>query len=247
MKKFINLNNFFKPSSYWAYVDGIFELSKYVIENKIKLNSPNFIITTIGPLYKHNREIIEQAFACKTYNQYGSREMGAISIERENREMDIFFLRQAVELIGKEGEKNMIITSLDNYSMPFLRYQIGDVASETDNNYILGSVKFFLSTTAIIGRTLGFFKMKDGSLKHTHFLVQQLFFKDWIKKFQLIQKRYDQIVIKIIGLKNETEMKEIENMFMNFLGDNFTINWEFVDEIKPTKSGKYLYTISEIV
>lgn len=246
MANLVKLHNTFKPSTYWAYVDGIFEFSKYILKNKIQLFTPKFIITTIGPLHEYNRQIIEEAFHCKVYSQYGSREMGVISVENECKEMDVFFWRHIVELSGKNSEKAMTVTSLDNYSMPLIRYSIGDVSGEGTQKYSFGETVSFLTTQPVVGRTLGFFKKKDGSLKHTHFLVQQLFFKDWIHKFQFIQKDYDLVEIKVVGKENKEEMKKIEDLIIGFLGNEFKIHWNFVDEIKPSSSGKYLYTVCEI-
>ncbi len=246
MDNLVKLHNTFKPSMYWAYVDGIFEFSKYILTNKIQLFSPKFVVTTIGPLHEYNRKVIQDAFGCKVYNQYGSREMGIISVENENKEMSISFWRQIIELCGVNQEKSLVVTSLDNYSMPLIRYEIGDVAQIGTEQYSFGDVTSFLSTKPVVGRTLGFFKKKDESLKHTHFLVQQLFFKDWIYKFQLIQKDYDLIEIKIVGKENIEEMKKVEDLIIGFLGEEFKIEWNFVNDIKPSVSGKYLYTVSDL-
>ncbi|OQA31901.1 MAG: hypothetical protein BWY55_00198 [archaeon ADurb.Bin336] len=244
MGDLVNLNNSFKPKSYWAYVDGIYEFSRYCIKNSVKLYSPKFIVTTIGPLYEKNRAIIEKAFDCKTFNQYGSRELGVIAIENKINELNVFYWRQFIELLGKESEKKIIITSLDNYSMPLIRYEIGDVAETNPNYYIINKTKSFLTIGPVVGRTLGFFKTRSG-LKHSHFIVQQLFFRGWIKKFQIIQKDYNLIMIKLVGKRNK-EMNEIENKIKILMGKNCKIQWNFVKEIKPTKSGKYLYTVCEV-
>jgi len=246
MLDLVKLNNEFKPTSYWAYVDGIYEFSKYCLENNIFLHKPKFIVATIGPLYEKNRSTIERAFGCKVYNQYGSREMGVIAIENKVNELNTFFWRQCIELTGVSNEKTMLLTSLDNnYSMPLIRYEIGDVANLGNNFFTFGKTKSYLNIGLVIGRTLGFFKMKNGGLKHSHFIVQQLFFKSWIKKFQVIQKDYDLILIKIVGSKNK-EMKEVENKIKILMGPNCKIKWEIVKEINPTKSGKYLYTVCEV-
>ncbi|MFH1586201.1 MAG: hypothetical protein ABIB79_05525, partial [archaeon] len=126
LEKLSILHNSFNPQVYWAYVEGIYEFSKYALENNIKLYTPKFIISTIGPLYSKNREIIQKAFGCRVYNQYGSREVGGISIENDKDKLNVFFWRQLLELIGDTKEKKIIVTNLDNYSMPLIRYDIGD-------------------------------------------------------------------------------------------------------------------------
>lgn len=240
----IKINNTFKPKAYWTYVDAMQELSKFIINNNIKVYSPNMIVTTIGPLYPEARKVIEQAFNCQVFNQYGSRELGWVAFENE-KELDVCFWRQFVELIGKTNQKDIIVTSLDNYSMPLIRYEIGDVATE-GLNYNINKIKSFLTIGNILGRTLGFFKLKNGTLKHTHFIVQQLFFRDWIKKFQIIQKTHTKIQIKVVGTENKREMKEIETLIKKFMGQTFKIDWKFIKEISPSKSGKYIYTVCEV-
>ncbi|MEA2020135.1 MAG: hypothetical protein U9M98_00190 [Patescibacteria group bacterium] len=240
----IELHNCFQPTAYWAYVDAMEEFADYILENNISVYSPKIIVTTIGPLYEKARKKIEKAFSCSVYNQYGSREVGWIAFENKS-ELDVCFWRQFLELKGKSKEKKIILTSLDNYSMPLIRYDIGDVAA-LGESYSIGKTKSYLTIGNVVGRTLGFFKLRDGSLKHTHFIVQQLFFRDWIKQFQLIQQNYNKILIKIVGKENKEEMKEIDKLLFDFLGNEFEIKWEFVDKIPPTKSGKYLYTISKV-
>jgi len=248
MKNFLELNSIFKPIAYWSYVEAITEIANYILKNNIRTHNPKFIITTIGPLYEENRELIKKAFNSKVYNQYGSREVGWVSIEQEEKKnMDVMFWRQAVEIMDERNE--IIVSSLDNFAMPLIRYKIGDfVEGENSHSYFFNDTKFYLKMKNVAGRTLGFFKKADGSLFHTHHLVQQLFFKDWIKMFQIIQKNKNYILIKIVkrsNYKNE-ELEIIERDIIKLAGKEFSIGWEFVKEIKPSKSGKYLYTICEI-
>jgi phenylacetate-CoA ligase len=222
------------------------EFAKFINRNQIKVYSPKLIVTTIGPLYEQARNEIEKAFRCPVYNQYGSREVGWIAFEDDkHQKLDTCFWRQLIELEGQGNEKELVITTLDNYSMPLIRYKIGDVATPGVYKKI-GKTKSYFTIKNVLGRTLGFFKLADGSLKHTHFIVQQLFFRNWIEQFQLIQQDYDEVLIKIVGKENKKEMREIDDLILKFLGDNFEITWKFVDKIPPTKSGKYLYTLSKV-
>jgi phenylacetate-CoA ligase len=247
IQEFIKLNDLFKPVAYWSYVEAVTELANYILKKNIKTYSPKFIITTIGPLYEENREKIKKAFKTKVYNQYGSREVGWVSIEQKEKcLMDVVFWRQALEVLEERNE--MIITSLDNYAMPLIRYETGDLADDCDSlHYSFGNTRLYFKIKSVIGRTLGFFKKADGSLFHTHHLVQQMFFKNWIKKFQIIQKTKKLILIKVV--ESDKHKKEdldiIEKDIKKLAGDDFKIEWEFVKKIKPSKSGKYLYTICE--
>ncbi len=252
MMKLVLIHNKIKPTVYWTYVDSIYEFSKFVLQEDIDLFPPRFIVTTIGPLYSDQRDIIQQAFKCRVLNQYGSREVGLISYEdNPNSEMKVCFYNNLVELISLDGssdEKRIIVTNLNNYSMPLIRYDIGDIGIQGQKFFQFNDLRSYFTIKNVVGRTLGFFKKNDGTLIHTHYMIEQLFYKDWIKQFQIVQKDYDSIVFRIV-LNNEPKKKDLEKIKREtrfLMGEECKISFAFVDEIKPTQSGKYIYTKCEI-
>ena len=256
MLRLAELNNHFQPDAYWAYVDALFAFSEFVIKQGIPLKPPKAIVTTIGPLYADQKTVMEKAFGCNVYNQYGSREVGVVSAhERNANDMNVFFWRVFVEVVPvadnpvEEGGK-LVITSLYNGSMPLIRYDIGDVAIPGDRVYDIGNTKSCLSLNNVVGRTLGFFRKADGTLKHTHFIetVQQLFFKDWIGRSQVAQEEYDRVVIRVVkaGEPVSADMQDIVRKSKILLGDEFKVDFEFVEEIPCSPSGKVLYTVCNL-
>jgi len=255
----IKLNNGFKPSCYWSYVDAAFEFSKIVLNKNIELFRPKFIITTIGPLFDDIRNVIEDAFKCPVYNQYGSREVGVIACQcKEKKHLHTFPWFNFVEVVdenngsvGQGGEGKIVVTTLTNYSMPLIRYDIGDVAISAGFEKCNCGRNFF-SLENVLGRTLGYFKKADGSLVHSHFIVQSIFFKDWIKRFQIIQKDFDLILLNIElrggvdAAEHGGDVGKIEERIKLSMGEDVRVEFGFVGEIEPSKSGKYLYTICEV-
>ena len=75
-----------------------------------------------------------------------------------------------------------------------------------------------------------------------------IYFKDWIKKFQIVQKQFDLIKLSFVlnDEKSESDMKEIVDKTKIVMGQDCKVEFEFVDDIELTKSGKYLYTLSEV-
>jgi phenylacetate-CoA ligase len=80
------------------------------------------------------------------------------------------------------------------------------------------------------------------------------FFRDWVKKFQFVQERYDLIKVNIVVFdENENildthkdEVCEIENRIGLVMGPACRVQWDFLSDIPPTASGKYRYTISKV-
>ncbi len=249
------LNNTFKPKAYWSYMEAALELADFVSRNKSHFHPPEILISTIGPLTEEVRNKIERSLRCKVYNQYGSREVGAIACEcKEQKGLHTFPWWNVVEILGEdnkpvEGEEgNVIVTTLLNYSMPLIRYEISDVAVAGGYECKCGRNSFMLKN--ILGRTLGYFKKPNGSLVHSHFLVQALFFKQWIKRFQVIQTDYNRIIIRVERYAKEApdpcDVDGITEKTKILMGTDCMVDYEFVDEISRAKSGKYLYTICQV-
>ena len=257
MDRYIKFINVKKPKLILAYAQSMDELSKFIIANNIKVHSPNSIMTSAGILYPEFRKNIETAFKCQVFNRYGSREIGSAACECEKHEgLHISTFTHYFEILNDdlkpctEGEMGHIyVSSLVNYSLPLIRYKIGDMAIYTDQKCSCGRglplIKF------VVGRDSDVFKTANGKI------IDGIFFLHFISvvhnngsisKFQLIQKDYDLILVRVVINNHELFniiRKDIEDSFKKAMGENCKIVWDEVDDIKPLSSGKYRFTIRE--
>ncbi len=256
LSELVRLNNSFRPRAYWSYMESALELADFLSRNEIDFHPPDIVISTIAPLTERVRSKIESAMKCKVYDQYGSREVGALACEcRRQNGLHCFDWSHYTEVLDENNKPvtaeagKIIVTTLCNYSMPLIRYDIGDVAEADSSECPCGRNTFRLKK--ILGRTLGYFKKSDGSLVHSHFIVQSLFFKDWIKKFQIIQTQYDRVLIKLEKKDRSTppppdDLEDITEKTRILMGRACVVDFEFVEEITKTQSGKLLYTICQV-
>jgi len=243
MKSYVNKINTFQPKHIWTYIESIFELAKFIERNNLAIHSPNSIITTAGVLTEETRKYIEEVFNTKVYNQYGSREVGDIACEcQEQKGLHIFEWSHFVEIINNK----VIVTSLNNYSMPLIRYKIGDIANFKTGSCSCG--RNTLRVANVTGRISSHFRLKDGSIVHGEYFTHLFYFRDWVKKFQVIQNAYDKIICKIVKSKEISieDQTKIKQKIRKVMGKDCEVKFKFVDKISPSPSGKYLYTISEI-
>lgn len=241
---FVDSINKNKPVSMWVYVESIDSLANFIKEKKLKIHSPKFIISTAGTLYPEIRENVEKVFQCPVYNQYGSREVGVMAIECElQKGLHEFFWMNFIEII----DSDIYVTTLNNLAMPLIRYKIGDIADEI-NSSVCSCGRENLKFQEIKGREISHFKTKDGKLIHGQYIIHQFYFLDWVKKFQILQKDYNLIICKIVCSKEkkEKDLKNIEKNIKLVMGKGCRVNFEFLKNIKPSKSGKYLYTICKV-
>lgn len=255
MKCYIDKINKSHPKQIWTYADSIFQLSKYINDNKITVFSPANIITTAGVLYEEMRNEIQKAFPqSNILNQYGSREAGVIGCEvGKKKGIRIFEHSVKVEVLDEKngeaaeaGQGELLITNLTNYSMPLIRYRIGDTGIVVTPQGYEGS---FAVLEKVTGRTNTHLKKQDGSLVHGEYVTHLFYNKAWIENFKVIQHGYTDIEFQIVIKKGLSEnKKDLENMIADLevvLGKcNVTIT--YLDVIPKLKSGKYQFVISEV-
>ena len=251
MEKYIKIINSFKPELIRGYAGSLYELCRYAKKKKLTISAPKILISAAETLKYDMREKIEGVFGIKLYDFYGSRETASIAAECKNGLMHVFMFNNYVEILdnhnqpvqeGKEGR--VIVTNLHNYSMPFIRYEIGDVAVVGPEQCECGNPLPTLKK--VTGRITDHFVKEDGTIIHGEFFTHLFYLKDWVKAFQIIQEDYNKIRILAVttGRVNEHQKKDIEKKIKVVMEKDCKIQWEIVEDIPPTKSGKYLYTKS---
>ncbi|AOY79369.2 hypothetical protein BJP36_04990 [Moorena producens JHB] len=236
-----------------AYAQAIYELAQFAEQEQINVVPQKAIITSATTLYPWMREKIESVFQCQVFNRYGSREVGDIACEIPGKEglwaapwgSYIEIVDDNDNLLPTGVEGNILVTNLTNYAMPLIRYKIGDRGTLLVNEPSRQILK------QVSGRSADMFKRKDGTLVHGEYFTHLLYFQDWIYKFQVTQKSYFKIVIKIIKANpsyepKQQELDEIVDKCKVLMGEDYKVIIRFVNQIDPSKSGKYRYTISEI-
>jgi phenylacetate-CoA ligase len=137
----------------------------------------------------------------------------------------------------KEGEEGkVVVTNLFNYSMPLIRYEIGDLAIRGPDQCTCGNILPTLKT--VTGRTTDPFILEDGTIIYGGFFNQLFFFKNWVRSFQIIQEDYKKIKIVVVlqNVINPQEQSIIEKQIRLVMGNDCAIIWEIVEEIPKTSS-----------
>lgn len=119
----------FKPKFMQGHPSGFLLLSKFVIENSIKISVPiKNIFTTGETLSEDERQLIERAFNTILLQSYGSGESCFSAQETiEKNGYMINYEHGHIELEGNGEYKEIIATSYLNPVMPFIRYKVGDL------------------------------------------------------------------------------------------------------------------------
>jgi phenylacetate-CoA ligase len=251
--RYIKTINDYRPHFIKGYAGSLYEIARLINRRKLAVHRPAFVYSSAEMLRDFMRREIETAFATKVYDFYGSREVGPISGECQAGRRHIFVFNNHVEIVDDAGKTmsagevgRILITNLHNYSMPLLRYDIGDTGSISSEPCPCGSdLPYFIE---LKGRTTDHFKRRDGTLIHGEYFTHLFYFRPWVKEFQVNQSAVDQVEIYVVKYSepSSADVQDIEAKIRLVMGDDCRITWGFVDEIPRTPQGKHLFTRSRI-
>lgn len=245
------------PSSFMAaYAQSAYEFADFLEGQDLRLRPQRAVMTSAGTLHPFMREKIEGHLGGRVFDRYGSREAGSIATEVcRAGYLHVFPWSVHVEVVDEaglpvaEGETGeILITSLVNYAMPLIRYAIGDRGRlHPERRCVCGWEGQVLR--GITGRVVDSFITSEGTRVDGEYFTHLLYFRDWVRKFQVIQRTttlIDFVVVLNYGCEPTAEdMEEIRAGARAVMGD-CQIQFRFVDDIEPSASGKYRYTLSEL-
>ena len=216
---------------------------------------PLAIMSSAQTLPEPSRKLIEEAFGCRVFDKYGSREFSGIAYECDahaghhvvSEGFIVEILREGVPVKpGEIGE--VVVTDLNNYCMPFIRYRIGDLAEAmSDESCACGRGAPRIG--AIQGRVQSIIQGSDGQYVPGTFFAHYLKELDYaIKRFQVVQERAGHITFRVVkgGRYSEDVLAEVLSEFRKYLGSRMQIDVEFVDDIALVRTGKHVASISRL-
>lgn len=249
MYGYVDTLNRTKPDLLVGYVDALYEFSRFVEAAGVEVHPPGRIISSAGTLFPQMREKIEQVMGCEVFNRYGSREVGGIASERKaGRGLHVSGSTHFVEIVDEKGDAieevgvlgRVLVTYLTNFSMPLIRYDIGDLASWENVGKVLGNVE---------GRRIDALRDREGTLVSPLYLIHVLgvtIEEPGIARFQIVQKSptafevcFEQRADSELNLKRWKDA--VRSKFEVVFGEGLEIKFAVLSDWPLSASGKFHY------
>ena len=250
---YLNRINRIKPKVMVAYTNPLYQLARFILQAQVQVHQPQAILTGAEPLEAFQRQTIQEAFKAPVFNTYGCREFMLIAAEcQQQHGLHINSDHLVVETVDEQGKPldgepgDLLITDLYNYGMPLVRYQNGDRGILSHRQCSCGNPLPMLES--VTGRKLDMLKTRSGKL-----LPGELFphlFKEFreIYKFQVRQPALDrlEIALQLHSPLSSAQITAIQQEITRYTQGELQLNFQFVDQIPLTASGKHRVTICEI-
>lgn len=242
--------NSFGPKLIHGYSHSVSQFALTILENNIEFHPPIASSYTAEPMMEYQREIVGKAFGSLPYDQYACGEVNSIAFECEIHQGLHVSDEHCLVEINKDNS-TIVVTDFDNYALPLLRYDTGDISKKIQGRCKCG--RNLSRIDHVEGRSGSMILCSNGELMHPEFFTHLLkelgiYDKYSITKYQVIQENIETLRWKIVSNKHFAidDMMTINNKCSKYLGD-VEINFEFVDDIPSEKSGKFIYVKSDLV
>ena len=245
----------YKPKLISTYTNAMYLIALQAEKHKIKFPYVKAIQGTSEPLPPSIRDRLRNIFDCEIYNKYGSRETNVVSHESPNHEdMCIQEENVYVEFLNNHGnacnwnEKGtIVVTTLNNFSMPLIRYETSDIAAPVAG-YCSSGIGLS-RMTSVAGRLQDLILTPNGDHIDAYFFSYLFMRFTEIHWFQVVQQELKKLLIRIYapyGFSAKTKDLATERIH-HHTGFKFEIDFEILSEMPDSPTGKFRLCISEIM
>ena len=224
-----------------GYASSIYIFTLLLKQKNIKVPQIKTIVTSSETLLPAYRSVIEEYWGLPVLDWYGQNER---TVTVQQCWAGNYHNNDDYGIVELSDKNEIIATSLNNYVMPFIRYNTGDKAIALDGKAPICPCGRHLSIPfkGIEGRSDDIL-IKDDKTSipsiNIYTIMHQL---DFIKQFQIIQSKNTNVVINVIGELDDSKKLLLSNNIRDRLG-SVDIKINVVDEIKRDLSTGKIKTI----
>ncbi|MBU0753416.1 MAG: hypothetical protein KJ787_14135 [Gammaproteobacteria bacterium] len=236
-----------RPVLLQGYASILAELARYVIDKRIAMpRSLRGIYSTAEVLTAEQREAMERAFSCRVFNQYGCREVPNIACECRHGNMHVFTDMVHLESLPQDGADRLIVTSLTNRLMPFIRYDLGDSGRLLPGDCDCGW-PFPLMEMGMCRRN-DLIRTSSGKVVYPAYFNSLLNGIGPIRQYQFVQTALDRMVLKLVSERplDGVALEAMRQKVRRDVDGAMLIEVNYVDAIPRSASGKHRFIVAEL-
>lgn len=260
MRAYVDFVNRRPPACLEGYTEALFALAEFVEREGLEIASPRAVGTGAGTLFPHMREKLGRVLRAPVFDRYGTREAGLIATECERHSgLHLMGETTVLEIIDRDGADvgvgqagEAVATNLWNYTMPLIRYRVGDHVVRGQDD--CGCGRPYPLIERVVGRAAASFERPDGGSVLPDFWIRLLavdFNTGDVEKYQFVQESLDRITVRLVMRSGheppgDRTRKAIAARIRDAMGAPTEVAFSVENDIAPTESGKHLYSVSKV-
>ena len=241
------------PAYLRSYPTNLLALARYCQDHGIELPNLKQCLSFGELLHPEVREACREVWGVEVADAYSSQEIGYMSLQAPGHEHQLVQAEFAlVEVVDREGKPckpgevgRVVVTSLHNFAMPLLRYEIGDFA-EVGGPCPTGRGLPVL--TRILGRERNMLVDREGNEYWPAFGVKAMTKIAPLRQFQLAQVSPEKVEARLVPLRplSEAEQAQLAMHLSERLPGGVAVELKVMEEIPRSAGGKYEDFVNEV-
>ncbi len=234
----------YRPTLLQGYASALTEVARFALAERVAMPTSLIgVYSTAEVLDDSQRELMRRAFGCRVFNQYGSREVPNIAWECRRGHMHVCADLVWLESRHVDGEDRLLVTSLTNRQMPFIRYDIGDSGRLLDGECDCGS-PFPLMEMGMCRRN-DLIRAGDGKRIHPSYFNRLLYGWTRVRQYQWVQRAPDRIDLNLVvdAPPPPADIDALARRIREDIDPGMHLRVRYLDDIPRTLSGKHRFVI----
>lgn len=241
----------FRPFLLKGHPSTCYYMARFMKEHDIKFDL-KAIICNGETLYPFIREYVEERFGCGIHDIYGSEGIETAGQCRPGGGFHVCSEAVIPEIVERDGnpvppgtEGRLIVTALDKWAMPFIRYDTQDAATMSTEPCSCGRGLPLLSS--IKGRIVDMGLSPSGKLLSVYAFTPLFAKSQGVDAWQVVQESPGELSVKIQPTPafQKESLETIRQEIEAYVGDDVNVEIAVVDSIPLTPSGKRRFFISK--
>ncbi|PHR59471.1 MAG: hypothetical protein COA44_00585 [Arcobacter sp.] len=236
-----------------GYASSIYSMAlvaqKYGVEG-VKFHS---VMSLGDKMFSHYKKVIEAQFSTKVFDTYGCSEGLMMAGECEAGKYHIMSPHVYIEILDDDNKEvkvgeigHVVVTRLDAYAMPLIRYKLGDLAVKADPKTKCSCGRPFPLLEKVIGRETDVIYLPSGKYVTVHSFTGIFEYFSEIKQFQVIELE-DGIIVRYIKDSgfNKLTLDNVRQKIHEQIDNKLKVLFKIETYIEPTASGKPCMVMSK--
>jgi len=192
------------------------------------------VISTAEVLDAATRELLETVFRAPVRDFYGLTEMGLVAWQAGRADHYIgeqnSVLIELIPLDNHSGRCRLLMTNLDLFAAPLIRYETGDIAI-TSNGRITG----------FEGRELDVLTSSDGERISPYSITTRIQKLDGLRRFKLIETAVGAFTLRIEADSDwhASISHDASSLLEELIGNDIRLDIQFTDQLIPEGTRKF--------